>query len=127
MLGRKGPPAPRQFKQGVGIEPAAAAAAWLAAQGRRIVRVPARLPLDEYGQLAALRATIGASLEFTVDDARLGIGLADRVREQGPATGPSVLLWLEGNWSPRGDDGMPSLRLTAVGARTDETYLFVEV
>ena len=103
--------ATRSFVRGVAVADTAALRRWLAAQ-RRQVRLPVRLTLDAYGGLAALAGEV-AGLSLALDDSRLGVGLADRVRGHG--AGGEVRVWLEGDWLDRG----ATLRISRVGAIID--------
>jgi hypothetical protein len=108
-------PAPVAFKRGVALTSDAAVRTWLAAQRRKRVRLPVQVPVDEYGELAALSGVVAPSLAVTLDDSALGVSLADRVRDRRRPGAATAWLWLEGEWHERS----ATLRLAAVGAAID--------
>lgn len=86
----------RAFVPGAKLEPAEALAAWLGAQGDRVLRVPL---VVERGVTGVRGGRIG-SLAVDVDDAALGIALFDRVRKA-CATDPCI-VWVEGRFEAAG-------------------------
>lgn len=107
-----------RFERGPQVTPVEQLIAWLDAQQRdgkpRLVRLPVVLARRGPG-FSTVGARIGGAsdaLTVFVDDAKLGIGLADRARTACKDT-PTCALWLEGYW--RGQlDGDYTFEVTAV-------------
>lgn len=102
------PDSPGSFVRGPAVTPAEQLIAWLDSQQRngepRLVRLPVVL-----GKRGPKFSTVGAriggapdALTVFVDDAKLGIGLADRARTA-CKDAPSCALWLEGYWRGQQD------------------------
>lgn len=82
------------FKQGVSLSDARAAEAWLGKQAG-LVKLPVTVQRGQVG-FAGRGAKAGA-LQFRCEDAKLGVSLADRAREQCGAA-QTCELWLIGHW-----------------------------
>jgi hypothetical protein len=116
-------PADRAFTDGAALADPTALRAWLDAAGDRIVRLPIVVDFDGISYSSPRIAVLNLAIEL--DDAALGVGLADRVRVAGnggaQAWLPTVGLWLEGTWrggvlhvDRAGEAGPP----TSVGSAT---------
>ncbi len=97
-------------------------AAWLdtRTQSARGVRVPVFLALEGPANLVAPHAWLGPLMDETnpvalaLDDSRLGIGLADRLRERCGDDARTCVLWLEGRWQGPGTGGPRTLLIDRV-------------
>jgi hypothetical protein len=90
----------RRFVRGSATEPKEALLAWLAAQSSdRRLRLPVVLGRGAVGfSLRAARVGGGPDpLMINIDDAALGVGLAERARQ---ACGDAAMcaMWVEGSW-----------------------------
>jgi hypothetical protein len=90
----------RRFVRGAATEPKEALLAWLAVQGRdRRLRLPVVLARGAvWFSLRGARVGGGPDpLTIRIDDAALGVGLADRARQ---ACGDAAMcaMWVEGFW-----------------------------
>ncbi len=99
---------------------------WLATHPEALVRLPVTLWLGPAGGLS--EAAFGLALQpdagVTLNDAALGISLADRARQACGATSPCT-LWLTGSWRvtpppPRPLEGLVNPGAPGCGVRTIE-------
>lgn len=105
----KKPTGSGSFVRGAAVSPAAALITWLDAQKLgdqpRLLRLPVVLQRGQTG-FSTRGAKIGGgadAVEIYVNDAALGIGVAQQARSLCP-TEPTCAVWLEGYWRGKQDD-----------------------
>ncbi|MEW5741944.1 MAG: hypothetical protein AB1938_23720 [Myxococcota bacterium] len=112
------------FQRGPALAPPDALVSWLNQQGRRLVRLPVIILVEQPGRVRNARL---GDVAIALDDSALGISLADHVRRSCPGA-PTCHVWLEGLWDPSTPE-TPTLQLRrfvrAVSA--GEAADFVEV
>ncbi|MBA3542522.1 MAG: hypothetical protein H0T79_23100 [Deltaproteobacteria bacterium] len=129
------PATPGTFARGITVSSASTVLAWLESQTRggepRLVRIPVLLGtgMSGFSNTNCKLGTAPDALTIVLDDAALGVGIADKARScKGQ---PQCAMWLEGYWQGKDELGDYAFRVMKIHSIIDAKDLpaanYVEV